>query len=256
MTSRGSLRASPGPTPRMPPHPSSSSSGTPSTSTSTPTGCPRRGRRSWASLRRTRRTSRGKVVGRGVHPVAGHPDELVDRAGVLERGDGVLPPGGVAEDRHVGDLRSRRDRTCRLVKEYEPREEPLGHGRHVLGVDGRQRQGDRGGVAQVAGGDAGRAAHLVEGEGLARPEPDHQQLAGADRVSGGQAQHLAVVGLEAHRAEQRLEPASVGLGHVLRPGAGDQGTLAGARHPDHDEVRAGLGGTALAQRVRRHEGSP
>ena len=74
-------------------------------------------------------------------------------------------------------------------------------------------------------------------------------------VAGGRhAQHLAGLAAEAHRGEQRLELAPVRRGDVLRPRGRLQVALGGAGHADHHQVGAGLRRTALAERVRRHEG--
>ena len=120
---------------------------------------------------------RGQVVGRGVHPVADGADGVRDDLRLLEGGGRLGAAGGRAEH---GDGAGRRVGRLREVaaERVGAEEVALGDVADQRGVAGRQREGDRRGVARGAGRDPGGASYGEQGGGPvvggcahARPAP-------------------------------------------------------------------------------------
>ena len=251
LTSRGGL-AEPRPTPRMPPQPSSASSSGPRTSIST-FGFARPVRFFASASTPSANIAGSQVVGRRVHPVAGLVHDVRDGLRRVQRRDRVLTPRGVAEDRDVGDARVVRLRLVALERVAAERNPSATARTCSASWAGRASATEAAlPMLRAATPAARRTRSRVRASRVA--DSDDEQLSGLDRATGRHPQHLAGLAAEAHRAEHRLELAAVLRGDVLGSRAGDQVALGRLGDTDHHQVGAGLGGAALAERVRRHDG--
>ena len=238
------------PTLRMPPHPISASCSWSNTSSFT-LGAPRPLVTSLCAAVTSVGQQRGRAVARRrVDPVAGQCDGVGEDLRALEGGDGV----GLARDRGEHDdvvgLGGLGLRGLVGGERVAAEAVALDDGGDQLGGVARQGEGDRGGVGDVAGGDA-RGTAYGDGVGRVLAEADEHQQRGVDLVARRRPDRLAGLAGHAHRGEEGAQPAAVRRADV-RGGVAQPWTLRAGDHSHDDGVGSGLGGAGAAKGVGGH----
>jgi hypothetical protein len=126
----------------------------------------------------------------------------------------------------------------------------LDHRSDQLGGVAGEGEGDRGGVGDVAGGDARGTAY---GDGIRRvlAETDEHQERGVDLVPRRRPDRLTGLAGHAHRGEEGAQPAAVRRTDV-RGRVAQAWTLGAGDHSHDDGVGSGLGGAGAAEGVGGH----
>ena len=193
---------------------------------------------------------RRAVPGGRVDPVAAQHDGVGEDLGALLGGDRLGAACDGAEHHDVGRLGGLG--LLRLVGGEGVAAEAVALDDRLdqLGGLGREGEGDRGGVGDAAGGDAGGTSY---GDRVRRvvAEADEDQQRCVDLVARRRLDRLARLARHAHRGEEGPQPPAVGLGDVGSRLAELWSLVAGDDAHD-DGVGSGLGGAGGAERVRGH----